>query len=103
MIECFYEMFNSNLRNCSNGTSIFPAMDKSDEGREIFVQAGYQLAALAIVLLVSIVAGAVTGKFRPLAELLLLFFLVVFQTVITGIIAPFFRICLETELLQPHS
>ncbi|VDK82080.1 unnamed protein product [Litomosoides sigmodontis] len=44
-----------------NGTSIFPAMDKGDEGREIFVQAGYQLAALAIVLLVSIVAGAVTG------------------------------------------
>ncbi|VIO97654.1 Uncharacterized protein BM_BM3199 [Brugia malayi] len=44
-----------------NVTHIYPAMNSNDEGREIFVQAGYQLAALAIVLVVSIIGGAVTG------------------------------------------
>ncbi|VDP11171.1 unnamed protein product [Onchocerca flexuosa] len=44
-----------------NVTHIYPAMSNSKEGREIFVQAGYQLAALVIVLLVSIIGGAVTG------------------------------------------
>uniref|UniRef100_A0A0R3RVG6 Ammonium_transp domain-containing protein n=1 Tax=Elaeophora elaphi TaxID=1147741 RepID=A0A0R3RVG6_9BILA len=44
-----------------NGTHIFPAMNKGDEGREVFVQAGYQLAALAIVLMVSVISGIVTG------------------------------------------
>uniref|UniRef100_A0A1I7VDU9 Ammonium_transp domain-containing protein n=1 Tax=Loa loa TaxID=7209 RepID=A0A1I7VDU9_LOALO len=44
-----------------NITHIYPAMNSNDESREIFVQAGYQLAALAIVLIVSIIGGAVTG------------------------------------------
>uniref|UniRef100_A0A915PUY5 Ammonium transporter AmtB-like domain-containing protein n=1 Tax=Setaria digitata TaxID=48799 RepID=A0A915PUY5_9BILA len=44
-----------------NGTHIYPAMSKNDEGRDVFVQAGYQLAALAIVLIISIIGGGITG------------------------------------------
>uniref|UniRef100_A0A8R1XXI7 Ammonium transporter AmtB-like domain-containing protein n=1 Tax=Onchocerca volvulus TaxID=6282 RepID=A0A8R1XXI7_ONCVO len=44
-----------------NVTHIYPAMSNSKESREVFVQAGYQLAALVIILLVSIIGGAVTG------------------------------------------
>ncbi|EJW83634.1 ammonium transporter [Wuchereria bancrofti] len=38
-----------------------PAMNGSENSREVFVQAGYQLAALAIVLVISIIGGAITG------------------------------------------
>uniref|UniRef100_A0A1I8EE79 Ammonium_transp domain-containing protein n=1 Tax=Wuchereria bancrofti TaxID=6293 RepID=A0A1I8EE79_WUCBA len=44
-----------------NITHIYPAMNGSENSREVFVQAGYQLAALAIVLVISIIGGAITG------------------------------------------
>lgn len=57
----FTTMYEPTRYGTGNGTQIYPAMGKSGEGREVFVQAGYQLAALAVVLLASVIGGAITG------------------------------------------
>ncbi|MCP9262481.1 Ammonium transporter [Dirofilaria immitis] len=44
-----------------NITHIYPAINNSEQSRDIYVQAGYQLAALVIILIIAIIGGAVTG------------------------------------------